>query len=363
MSKTQGEAQRLTHKPMDQYDLIRHHYGRRVQWGTDTILYRKNHPMLWKAVSGNYQNWEVDTSELIPSDAESAHGVPERLFYSDDMIVSLSRRKESMPYFYRNCDSDELHLMNRGEMTYETDFGNIKVKERDFLLIPKGITYRVLLERPQDTLRVIYESGPEIFLVPAEMVEHIYRKGRPALKPQDLKHPELPKGGTPARGKFEVRVKYQGAFSDFLGETTSILYDFYPLDTELIDGYIPVVKFSIDDIEKLGSTPVAFLGAAYLDNKNNMAWTIHLSGGGVGSAPVHRNPDGDELRYTPSGGKIGNFLFTPHGVDHGGGRGYTKKERNRAPDAYDIPDSISAYTLRPLKGTQIAQRCARPYGA
>jgi homogentisate 1,2-dioxygenase len=330
-----------------------------VQWGTDTILYRKNHPMLWKGVSGNYQNWEIDVAEMIPSDAESAHGEPAKLFYSDDMTVSISRRKESMPYFYRNCDADELHLINKGKMVYETDFGNIEVGERDFLVIPKGVTYRASVNQPQETLRIVYESEPEIFVVPAEMVEHIYRKGRPALKPDVFKYPELPKG-KPPEGKFEVRVKYKGAFSEFLGETTSITYDFYPLDTELIDGYIPVFKFSIDDIEKLGSTPVAFLGAAYLDNKNNMAWTMHLSGGGVGSAPVHRDPDGDELRYTASGAKIGNFLFTPHGVDHGGGRGYTKKERNRAPDAYDIPDSISAYTLKPLKGTQTAQRYARP---
>jgi homogentisate 1,2-dioxygenase len=318
---------------------------------------------LWKAVSGNYQNWEIDTSDLIPGDAESAYGEPVKLFFSDDLTISLSRRRDSMPYFYRNCDSDELHLVNQGEMVYESDFGNIRVKEREFLLIPKGVTYRVLLERPQDTLRVIYESEPEIFVVPAAMVEHIYGKGRPALKPEVFKYAELPKGGSPAQGKFEVRVKYNGAFSQFLGEITSIVYDFYPLDTEMIDGYIPVFKFGIDDIEKLGSTPVAFLGAAYLDNKNNMAWTLHLSGGGVGSAPVHRDPDGDELRYTASGRKIGNFLFTPHGVDHGGGRGYTKKERNRAPDAYDIPDSISAYTLKPLKGSQIAQRCARPRDA
>lgn len=363
MSKSQGEAQRLTHKPMDQYDLVRHHYGRRVQWGTDTVIYRKNHPMEWKRVAGNYQNWEIATSEIIPSDAESAYGEPAKLFYSEDLAVGLSRRKESMPYFFRNCDADELHLVSRGRMLYETDFGNIEVGERDFLLIPKGVTYRVLIERPQETLRVIFESEPEIFLVPAEMVEHIYGKGRAAVRGERLKFPELPKGSRPQKGEYEVRVKYRGAFSDFLGEETSIVYDFYPLDVELIDGYVPVLKFNTADIEKLGSTPVAFLGAAYLDNKNNMAWTMHLSGGGVGSAPVHRDPDGDELRYTGSGSMTGNFLFTPHGVDHGGGRGYTKKERNREAGPYDIGDSISAYTLKPLKGTPMAQRFAGPFPA
>jgi len=357
-----SKPQRLTHKSMDQYDLVRHHYGRRVQWGTETVLYRKNHPMLWKKVAGNYQNWEIDTAEICPADGESAWGEPAKLFYSEDMTVWFSRRKESMQYFFRNCDADELHLINRGEMIYETDFGDIAVGEREFLLLPKGVTYRVLVPRPQDTVRVIFESGPEIFVVPAEMIDHLYGKGRPALKAESLQHPEFPREPKP-EGKFQVRVKYSGAFSDFLGEQTTIDYDFHPLDAEIVDGYVPVFKFRIDDIEKLGSTPVAFLGAAYLDNKSSVAWTMHLSGGGVGGAPVHRDPDGDELRYTALGPKLGNFLFTPHGVDHGGGRGYTQKARNRPADVYDIEGAISAYTLRPLKGTPLAQRCARPYPA
>src|SRR2546425_314863 len=117
-----SKPQRLTHKSMDQYDLVRHHYGRRVQWGTETVLYRKNHPMLWKKVAGNYQNWEIDTAEISPGDAESASGEPSQLFYSEDMTVWFSRRKESMRHFFRNCDADELHLISRGEMIYETDF-------------------------------------------------------------------------------------------------------------------------------------------------------------------------------------------------------------------------------------------------
>ncbi len=39
------------------------------------------------------------------------------------------------------------------------------------------------------------------------------------------------------------------------------------------------------------------------------------------------SPDIDELRYNSSGPAMGTFLFTPHGADHGWGRGYTKKEK------------------------------------
>jgi len=355
-------VQRLVHRKMDEHDWVKHLYSRRVFWGSETLLYRRNHPMLWKRVNGNYQNWEVDTSGIVPTDAETAYGEAVKLFFSEDMGVWLSRRRETMPYFYRNCDADELHLVSRGEMTYETDFGEVEVGEREFLVIPKGVTYRVVFKRATESLRIIYESGPEVFVVPKEMVDHIYGKGRGAVREEKLRRAKLGKGNG-ERGEYEVRVKYRGAFSDFLGEESRLYYDFHPLDVEMVDGEVPVFKFGVGEIEKLGSTPVPFLGGAYLDNKKNLAWTLHLSGGGVGTAPVHRDADVDELRYVCSGSKLGNFLFTPQGVDHGGGRGYTKREKNRSADVYDVDDNISAYTIRPLKGTPAAYRVARPYPA
>ena len=355
---------RLIHdKKMEERDLVKHHYNRRSFWGSDSMLYHRTHPMAWKKVSGTHQNWDIDASSIVPSDAESPNGEPLKLFYSEDLTVWLSRRRESMPYFFRNCDADELHVISQGRMTYETDFGVIEVQERDFLLIPKGITYRVFMDQPQDTLRLVYESEPEIFLMPAEMIEHAYGKGRPPLPTSKLQGPKLPTGPSP-EGEFEVRVKYNGAFSDFMGEMSTLVYDHYPLDVEVIEGELQVFKFSVTDIERFPGTPVPFLAAAYLDNKDNLAFTLNLvsglEGGGRDSSPVHRDADVDELKYCSWGPEMGKFEFTPHGVDHGWGRGYTKKERNPLREPAGLGDSISAYTVKPLKGTPVAQEYAKP---
>ena len=190
------------------------------------------------------------------------------------------------------------------------------------------------------------------------MVEHVYHKGRPALTHERLRYPRLVEP-SPEPGRFDIRVKYRGAFSEFLGEMSTIAYDFSPMDVQLVDGENPVYAFSIADIEKLGSTPVPFLGGAYLDNRSNLAWTLHLTGGG-NRAPVHRNPDVDELRFHSSGTKAGAILFTPQGVDHGAGRGYTRHERNRPHGPYDDGDVLSIYTFRALKGTEAAFNHAVP---
>ena len=317
--------------------------------------------MSWQRVSGNYQTWELNVLSILPTDAESAHGAPAKLFYSDDLAIWVSRRKQSMPYFWRNCDADEVHLISQGEMIFETDFGNIEVGEREMIVIPKGVTYRVLMQS-KESLRIIYESEPEMFLVPVEAIDEYYGTGKPALDPAKLVRPQLRKGAKP-EGEFEVRVKYRGAFSDFLGEISTFYFDYYPLDVEIIDGFVPVFKFCASDVERFPGTPAPFLGGAYLDNKERIAWTLHLAGGGGRGhrgTPVHRDPDIDELRYNSSGPAMGIFLFTPHGADHGWGRGYTKKERNRPQDDYDLGDVVSAYTIKPLKGTSTSFTIAKP---
>ncbi len=162
-------------------DLVKHHYNRRGLVGPQSMLFRKVHPMSWKQVNGNYQTWELSALSITPTDAESAHGEPTKLFYSDDLAIWVSRRQESMPYFFRNCDADEVHLISQGQMIYETDFGNIEIAERELLVIPKGVTYRVLM-RSKESLRIIYESEPEMLLVPAESIEEYYNTGRAALE-------------------------------------------------------------------------------------------------------------------------------------------------------------------------------------
>lgn len=58
-------------------------------------------------------------------------------------------------------------------MVFETDFGDIEVGEREMLLIPKGVTYRIVM-KSTDSLRIIYESEPEMMLVPVETIDDYY---------------------------------------------------------------------------------------------------------------------------------------------------------------------------------------------
>ena len=105
---------------------------------------------------------------------------------------------------------------------------------------------------------------------------------------------------------------------------------------------------------------------AYLDNKERCGWTMHLAGGGGGGGirgtPVHRDPDIDELHYNSSGPDGNVFIHAPHGADQGWGRGYIKKETGRKMIMI-WGDVVSAYTIKPLKGTSDSFKYVRPSSA
>ncbi|HWV45195.1 MAG TPA: homogentisate 1,2-dioxygenase, partial [Nitrospira sp.] len=52
-------------------------------------------------------------------------------------------RRETTPYFVRNADGDEVHFVHRGRGRFETDYGVLSYEAGDYVLIPKGTTYRV----------------------------------------------------------------------------------------------------------------------------------------------------------------------------------------------------------------------------
>jgi hypothetical protein len=54
--KMDKAGKRLSHNDViPDKDLVKHHYNRRGLVGPQAMLFRRNHPMSWKQVSGNYQ--------------------------------------------------------------------------------------------------------------------------------------------------------------------------------------------------------------------------------------------------------------------------------------------------------------------
>jgi homogentisate 1,2-dioxygenase len=64
------------------------------------------------------------------------------LMWNNDVEISLCRPDEGMDYFFRNGEGDEVIFVHQGTGTVETIFGDLPYREGDYVVIPRGTTYR-----------------------------------------------------------------------------------------------------------------------------------------------------------------------------------------------------------------------------
>ncbi|HEV2405748.1 MAG TPA: homogentisate 1,2-dioxygenase, partial [Ktedonobacterales bacterium] len=69
------------------------------------------------------------------------------LMYNSDCAISVVEPTERMEYFYRNAMGDEVLFVHHGEGALETTFGTLPYHEGDYLVIPRGTTWRA---QPRD---------------------------------------------------------------------------------------------------------------------------------------------------------------------------------------------------------------------
>ena len=112
-----------------------------------------------------------------------------------------------MDYFYRNGECDEVYFVHDGQGVLETNFGLLPYHEGDYIVIPRGTTFRFKMSKdsPDTRFLVIEAHGtiepPRRYLNRnGQLLEHSPYCERDIRCPEELEtHIE--------RGEFEVRVK------------------------------------------------------------------------------------------------------------------------------------------------------------
>ncbi|MFJ9498393.1 homogentisate 1,2-dioxygenase [Brevibacillus centrosporus] len=240
---------------------------------------------------------------------------------NEDLTIGVARPTQSMPYFYRNGEGDELIFVHEGEGKIESIFGELSFYPGDYLIIPIGTTYRVVLET-SETRFLVVESNSEI--VPpkryrnahGQLLEHSPFCERDFRVPERLEAKD-------ERGEFEVRVRAQGML-------TSYLYDFHPLDAVGWDGYLYPYAFSIHDFEpitgRVHQPPTVhqtFEGHNYVVcSFVPRLYDYHPLA--VPAPYVHSNVESDEVLYYVAGEFMsrkgifeGSITLHPSGLPHG----------------------------------------------
>src|ERR1051325_11161027 len=120
--------------------------------GNESILYHLTSPCRVEKL-GPFE--QIERKEWVPGEHRPLHlktwdvkpGGDELtgrqlLMWNDDVEISLCRPTETMDGFFRNGEGDEVIFVHEGSGTIETIFGEIPYKPGDYVVIPRGTTYR-----------------------------------------------------------------------------------------------------------------------------------------------------------------------------------------------------------------------------
>jgi homogentisate 1,2-dioxygenase len=295
------------------------------------------------------------------------------LMGNSDCEVGICNPAEAMSYHYKNGQGDECLFVHYGSGVCYTMFGTLKFGPKDYIVIPKGIIYRMVFDPlPDDKRPANYTKNEMPFgkflVIETTNASHIAPPPRYMSKQtsqflehspyceRDLRLPELPLTFD-VEGEFEVRVKARDTMHSYI-------YHYHPLDVVGWDGcYYPYI-FNIDDF-----APIT--GKLHMPPPIHQTFEAHnfvicsfcprmldWHPDAVKVPYNHSNLDSDEVLYYVEGNfgsrkgiDIGSFTMHPQGIPHGPHPGTI--EASMAHN-YTAELAVMVDTFRPLHPTKAA---------
>jgi homogentisate 1,2-dioxygenase len=284
------------------------------------------------------------------------------LMFNDDVSLAIARPTAPMDgYYYKNGEADELYFIHEGQGTFETMYGALPYHEGDYVVIPHGTIYRVLMDSAPQRWLVVESRGrietPKRYRNEfGQLLEH-----SPYCE-RDIRTPAAPLLRLDAPGA-EVRIKANGRLSAYT-------YDHHPFDVVGWDGYLFPWILNIADFEPITGrvhqpppTHQTFQGhnfvvCSFVPRK----YDYHpLS---IPAPYNHSNIDSEEVLYYVNGNfmsrrgiGIASFTLHPHGIPHGPHPGAA--EASIGKEATDEL-AVMVDTFRPLKMTRLAREYDDP---
>ncbi len=222
--------------------------------GLQSLLYSLRRPTTVKSIETAWSSplrpepdpearWgmrHLRTHELACGPSAVQDRVP--LVFNGDVALFLTRPRRTDPFFYRNGRADEVVYVTCGSGRLESQFGCLDYREGDYLVIPRGIIWRLAPDAGEQIHLVIESRGhirtPERYRNRhGQLLEHSPYCERDIRAPQELEvHDET--------GDFEIITR--------TGEVCRrVVLDHHPFDTVGWDGCYYPWAFNIHDFEPI----------------------------------------------------------------------------------------------------------------
>ncbi|HCY96952.1 homogentisate 1,2-dioxygenase [uncultured Polaribacter sp.] len=278
---------------------------------------------------------------------------------TDCNIILAAPKHSTTEYFYKNTDADEVIFVHKGTGKLRTHLGNIDFKYGDYLVIPRGIIYKLDFDDENNRLFII-ESYSPIYTPKryrnhfGQLQEHAPFCERDIRRPYELETHDV-------LGDFLIKVKKQG-------EIIEMVYASHPFDVVGYDGYNFPYAFSIHDFEPITGRihqppPVhqTFETSAFVI----CSFVPRLYDYHPNSIPApynHSNIDSDEVLYYVDGDFMsrndvdqGHISLHPSGIPHGPHPGATERSIGHT-KTEEL--AVMVDTFKPLQVTEEAMKIA-----
>ncbi len=312
-----GRVTRQAHVDLPE-GTVEEEFGREGFFGRVSHLYRSRSPLGWTAIEGDCRP-ECLAVDTLPGLSDDYLRGRVTFLYNDSISLGFARIATPMADCFRNADADEVLFVHQGAGDLETDFGPLRYRRGDYLVIPRGTAYRL---RPVEVseLLVIESAGP-VGLPERGLL------GRHALFDPDVvtvPTPELP-AAEPGRTSWNLWIKRRGAL-------TRVAYPHHPITTVGWKGDLTVWQLNIDDIRPVASERYHLPPTAHATFTMPGAVICTflprpLETGDPGALKVpffHANIDYDEVLFyhdgeffSRAGIRPGLVTFHPQGIHHG----------------------------------------------
>jgi homogentisate 1,2-dioxygenase len=278
------------------------------------------------------------------------------LMWNDDVEIALSRASEEMDFFYRNGEGDEVVFVHEGSGTLETIFGDVQYKEGDYIVIPRGTTYRFANGAGQ---RHLVFTSPGLIEIPrryrneyGQLLEHAPFYHRDIHPPTRLKTYR-------DRGEFLLRVRVRDGYQTYV-------LDYHPFDLVGWDGYVYPWTFSIHDFEPItGRIHMPPPSHQTFQGRNFVICSfcprkLDFDPMAVPIPYHHSNLNSEEMIYYVDGNfssrrgiDIGSVTLHPSGIPHGPQPGLAEKSIGMT-ETHEL--AVMCDTFHPLRLTTLAKK-------
>lgn len=338
--------------------------------GMSTNMYHEHRPTQVKEIKGSYSIApKIAIANNIKSYRLRGFEVPQKgdflesrvpvLTNSDVTITLAAPTNKTQDYFYKNTDSDEVIFIHKGTGKLRTMLGNLDFKYGDYLVIPRGMIYKIDFDTEDNRLFIV-ESRSPVYTPKryrnwfGQLLEHSPFCERDIRRPEELETYDQ-------KGDFLIKVRKQD-------EVFDMVYATHPFDVVGYDGYNYPYAFSIHDFEPITGRihqPPPVHQTFETDTFVICSFVPRLYDYHPDAIPApynHSNIDSDEVLYYVDGDFMsrndiapGHISLHPAGIPHGPHPGAMERSIGEK-ETCEL--AVMVDTFKPLMVTEEAMKIA-----